>query len=66
MPSRGLIQGDPLSPYLFLLCANGFSSFVNDVARNNMLSGVSIFRGCPMVTHIFFTDDSLLFCKAST
>ena len=66
MPSRGLRLGDPLSPYLFLLCADGFSSLINNAVRNNMLSGISICRGCPMVTHLFFADDSLLFCKAST
>lgn len=66
MPSRGLRQGDCLSPYLFLLRADGFSSIINDVARNSMLSGVSICRGSPMVTHLFFADDGLLFCKAST
>ena len=66
VPSRGLRQGDPLSPYLFLLCADGFSSLINSATRNNMLSSVSIYRGCPMVTHLFFADDSLLFCKAST
>ena len=65
IPSRGLRQGDPLSPYLFLLCADGFSSLISDVARNKMLSGISICRGCPMITHLFFADDSLLFCKAS-
>ena len=65
IPTRGLQQGDPLSPYLFLLCADGFSSLINQTARNKMLNGVSICRGCPMVTHLFFANDSLLFCKAS-
>ena len=30
-----------------------------------MLSGISTCRGCPMVTHLFFVNDSLLFCKAT-
>ncbi|XP_050280246.1 uncharacterized protein LOC126721238 [Quercus robur] len=63
---RGVFVKEIPSPYLFLLCADGFSSLINSVARNNMLCSVSICRGCPMVTHLFFTDDSLLFCKAST
>ena len=66
VPSRGLCQGDLLSLYLFLLYAYGFSSLIKDATRNNMLSGVSIYKGCPMVTHLFFIDDNLLFCKAST
>ena len=64
-PTRGLRQGDPLSLYLFLLCADGFSSLIKNVARNQLLSGVSICRGCPMVTHLFFAGDSLLFCKVN-
>ncbi|XP_065629278.1 uncharacterized protein LOC136067411 [Quercus suber] len=66
MPSRGLRQGDPLSSYLFLLCADGFSSLINKAIRSQAMSGLSICRGSPMISHLFFTDDSLLFCKASS
>ena len=64
-PTRGLRQGDPLSLYLFLLCADGFLSLIKDAARNQLLSGVSICKGCPMVTHLFFAGNSLLFCKVN-
>ena len=63
--SRGLRQGEPLSPYLFLLCVEGLSALLHEAARNQHLSGISISKGCPKITHLFFADDSLLFCKAN-
>lgn len=63
-PSRGLRQGDPLSPYLFLLCAEGFSALLNKEESNSNLSGFKINNHCPPLTHIFFADDSLVFFKA--
>ena len=63
-PSRRLRQGYPLSSYLFLLCTEAFSTLIVDANKNQGLSGISICRGSPRITHLFFMDDSLLFCKA--
>ncbi|XP_075665701.1 uncharacterized protein LOC142635432 [Castanea sativa] len=64
-PTRGLRQGDPLSPTLFLICTEGLSALIHEAARNQLWTGISISRGCLRVTYLFFADDSILFCKAS-
>lgn len=64
-PGRGLRQGDPLSPYLFVLCAQGLSSLFLNHEKNNAFCGVRIARSCPSISHLFFADDSLIFFKAT-
>ena len=64
-PSRGLRQGDPLSPYLFLLCGEGFSTLLHRAEDSRELHGVVCSRGGPKIFHLFFVDDSLLFCNAT-
>ena len=64
-PTRGIRQGDPLSPYLFLLCAEGFTSFLQKAVLEGNIQGVSICRRAPRISHLLFTDDSLLFCRAT-
>ena len=64
-PSRGLHQGDLLSPYLFLLCAEGFSSMLAKAQDGGRLHRVSICRRAPCISHLLFADDSLLFCMAN-
>ena len=64
-PSRGLQQGDPLSPSLFLLYTEGLSAIIHEAVRNHSLTGISICRSSPSVTHLFFADDSILFCMAN-
>ena len=65
-PSRGIRQGDPLSPYLFLLCSEGLHRMTKNAADNGDIQGVSICPNGPKLTHLFFADDSLLFCRATT
>ena len=64
-PSRGLRQGDPLYPYLFLLCTEGLHGLLAKAAASGEIRGISIYRGGPRLTHLFFADDSLLFCRTS-
>jgi len=58
IPSRGLRQGDPLSLYLFLICAIGLQGLIHKAESYGFLRGVSICRNAPWVSHLFFTDDS--------
>lgn len=46
-PERGLRQGDPLSPYLFLLVVEGLSGLIENRMRRGLLHGVRIARGAP-------------------
>jgi hypothetical protein len=64
IPGRGLRQGDPLSPYLFILCAEGLSSLIRRAKITGDLTGTAICRGAPRVTHLLFADDCFLFFKA--
>jgi hypothetical protein len=63
VPTRGLRQGDPLSPYLFLICAEGFSTLLNAAEERGLLEGVTICNNAPSISHLLFADDSLLLLK---
>ncbi|XP_074315549.1 uncharacterized protein LOC141651749 [Silene latifolia] len=64
VPERGLRQGDPLSPYLFILCAEVFSSMIRMAVENNSLHGIRVTTNAPVVSHLFFADDSIIFVRA--
>lgn len=64
-PSRGIRQGNPISPYLFLISSEGLSSLLQRAEENFLIQGISITAGARMINHLLFADDSLIFCNAS-
>ncbi|XP_026459259.1 uncharacterized protein LOC113359908 [Papaver somniferum] len=63
-PSRGVRQGDPLSPYLFILCMEYLSRLLLNAETNHLISGVKAVRNAPGITRLMFADDILIFVKA--
>lgn len=63
LPTRGLRQGDPLSPYLFILCTEVLSGLCRLGETNGTLAGVKVARGSPPVNHLLFADDTMFFCR---
>ena len=62
-PSRSICQDDPLSPYLFLLCAEGLTLVLTKVEHERRINGVSVCRRVPKISNLMFADDSLLFVE---
>lgn len=63
-PSRGLHQGDPLSPFLFLFVADGLSLLLDEKVLQGAITPVQVCRRAPGISHLLFVDDTLLFFKA--
>lgn len=64
-PKRGLRQGDPLSPYLFFICAEAFTALLKKAENEGCIHGIKVSRTAPTVSHIFFADDTILFTRVA-
>lgn len=65
-PTRGIRQGDPMCPYLFILCMERLSRFIQDSVDHKCCVPIQISRSGPKLSHLFFADDLTLFAKADS
>lgn len=64
--SQGIRQGDPISPYLFVLCLEKLGHKINDAINNGAWIPFSFGRGdSPKISHMCFADDIILVAEAS-
>ena len=66
--SKGLRQGDPFSPYLFVIAMEVFSSLLKRVVDGGFMSSCRVQGRSEegvQISHLLFTDDTLVFCQAS-
>lgn len=63
VPTRCVRQGDPLSPYLFIICLERLSIGLEEAVRDRLIYTIS-FKGWICLSHLFFADDIFLFTKA--
>lgn len=63
---RRIRQGDPLSPYTFILCGEVLSGLCFRTQNGGDLMGVRVVRKCPRLSHLLFPDDTIFFIKADS
>lgn len=59
--TRGVRQGDPLSPFLFLIAAEGLNILVKEASNCGIFKGVKVGRENVVVSHLQYADDTIFF-----
>jgi hypothetical protein len=64
-PQRGIRQGDPISPYLFVMCIDKLSHLISQAVNKRKWKAPKAGKNGPIVSHLMFADDLLLFGEAT-
>jgi hypothetical protein len=62
---RGLKQGDPLAPFLFLLVAEGFAGLMRSAVEKKLFKGFGVGPDNLIVSHLQYADDTLCIGEAT-
>ncbi|XP_072066514.1 secreted RxLR effector protein 78-like [Arachis hypogaea] len=63
-PQRGLGQGDPLSPYLFILAVEVFTILMEEAYNKGEITSFKAAPTAPSITHLLFADDCIVLAEA--
>lgn len=63
-PERGIRQGDPISPYIFIIRAEYLKRYIHYTLKNSDI-GFKLNKDCPNNLYLKFIDDCIIFCKAT-
>lgn len=65
VPTRGIRQGDPLSPYIYVICMESLTHLIEEAVQVGSWKAVRASRNGPHLSNLAFADDLILFGEAS-
>ena len=63
--SRGIQQGDPLSPYIFVFCIERLSQLINEAVNHGFWKPIQLSRNDPKISYLCFADDLIMVLEVS-
>ncbi|KAJ0589979.1 putative RNA-directed DNA polymerase [Helianthus annuus] len=63
--SRGLRQGDPISPFLFIIALEALDVIMKRAVKEGIFKGVVLPRNGPMISHLCYADDAIFLGERS-